>query len=293
MSRRGLFCCGSRLVKGRLEDEEEPSCENAPQIFLAEVLGTGALVLLGDAVVAGVLLSRSKAQNSGWIVITLAWGLAVFTGVLIAGPFSGAHLNPAVTLAFALSGSIGWDLAVVYWAAELLGAFIGAVLVFLHYFPHWAETEDADLKLAVYSTGPAIRNTRGTSWSEFLGTFVLVFVIFIIVGPPATTRPRRARPTAGGAPGRGHRPVAWRHHRLRDQPRPRPRPAHRALPAPDPRQARLRLGVLVDPGRRAAARRRRRLARLQLRCRQLPDGEDQLVPTVRLGAPQPPNGEQR
>ena len=134
--------------------------DNAPQIFLAEVLGTAALVLLGDAVVAGVLLARSKAQNSGWIVITSAWALAVFVGVLIAGPFSGAHLNPAVTLGIALSGAIGWDLAVVYWAAEFLGAFIGAVLVYLHYFPHWAETEDADLKLAVYSTGPAIRNTR-------------------------------------------------------------------------------------------------------------------------------------
>ena len=110
----------------------------------------------------------------------------MFTGVLIAAPFSGAHLNPAVTLAFALSGSIGWDLAVVYWAAEMLGAFIGAVLVFLHYFPHWTETEDADLKLAVFSTGPAIRNTAWNLWSEFLGTFVLVFVIFIIVGPMAT-----------------------------------------------------------------------------------------------------------
>ena len=159
--------------------------ENAPQIFLAELLGTGALVLLGDGVVAGVLLNRSKAQNSGWIVITTAWAFAVFTGVLIAGPFSGAHLNPAVTLAIALSGTIGWDLAVVYWAAEMLGAFLGAVLVFLHYYPHWAETEDADLKLAVYSTGPAIRNTPWNLWSEFLGTFVLVFVIFMISGPQA------------------------------------------------------------------------------------------------------------
>ena len=132
--------------------------DNAPQIFLAEVFGTGALVLLGDAVVAGVLLNRSKAQNSGWIVITTAWAFAVFMGVLIAGPFSGAHLNPAVTLVCAQRHD-RLDLAVVYWAAELLGAFIGAVLVFLHYFPHWSETEDADLKLAVYSTGPAIRNT--------------------------------------------------------------------------------------------------------------------------------------
>ena len=139
--------------------------ENAPQIFLAEVFGTGALVLLGDAVVAGVLLNRSKAQNSGWIVITTAWAFAVFVGVVIAGPFSGAHLNPAVTLGLALNGAIGWDLAVVYWAAEMLGAFLGAVLVFLHYYPHWAETEDADLKLAVFSTGPAIRDTPWNFWS--------------------------------------------------------------------------------------------------------------------------------
>jgi glycerol uptake facilitator protein len=159
--------------------------ENAPQIFLAEVLGTGALILLGDGVVAGVLLARSKAQNSGWIVITTAWAFAVFVGVLIAGPFSGAHLNPAVTLGVALNGGITWDLAVVYWIAEMVGAFLGAVLVFLHYYPHWAETEDADLKLAVYSTGPAIRNTVWNFWSELLGTFVLMFVIFIIGGPQA------------------------------------------------------------------------------------------------------------
>jgi glycerol uptake facilitator protein len=152
--------------------------ENAPQIFLAELLGTGALILLGDGVVAGVLLSKSKAQNSGWIVITFAWAFAVFVGVLIAGPISGAHINPAVTLAIALDGGIGWDLAVVYWAGEMVGAFLGAVLVFSHYFPHWAETESGDLKLAVYSTGPAVRNAPWNLWSEILGTFVLVFVIF-------------------------------------------------------------------------------------------------------------------
>ena len=146
--------------------------------FLAEVFGTGALVLLGDGVVAGVLLARSKAQNSGWIVITLAWGLAVFVGVLIAGPISGAHLNPAVTLAVAMNGGIPWSEVPVYWAGEMLGAFLGAVIVFLHYYPHWAETENADLKLAVFSTGPAIRSTLWNFVSEVIGTFVLVFVIF-------------------------------------------------------------------------------------------------------------------
>ena len=146
--------------------------------FLAEVLGTGALVLLGDGVVAGVLLARSKAQNSGWIVITLAWGLAVFAGVVIAGPISGAHLNPAVTLAVAIKGGIPWSEVPVYWAGEMLGAFLGAVLVFLHYYPHWAETENADLKLAVFSTGPAIRSPLWNFVSEVIGTFVLIFVIF-------------------------------------------------------------------------------------------------------------------
>ena len=146
--------------------------------FLAEVFGTGVLVLLGDGVVAGVLLARSKAQNSGWIVISLAWGLAVFAGVVIAGPISGAHLNPAVTLAVAMNGGIPWSEVPVYWAGEMLGAFVGAVIVFLHYYPHWAETENADLKLAVFSTGPAIRSPLWNFVSEVIGTFVLIFVIF-------------------------------------------------------------------------------------------------------------------
>jgi glycerol uptake facilitator protein len=146
--------------------------------FLAEVLGTGTLILLGDGVVAGVLLAKSKAQNSGWIVITLAWGLGVFCGVVVAGPISGAHLNPAVTLAVAMNGGIPWSEVPVYWAGEMLGAFLGGVLVFLHYYPHWAETENADLKLAVFSTGPAIRSPLWNLVSEVIGTFVLVFVIF-------------------------------------------------------------------------------------------------------------------
>lgn len=146
--------------------------------FLAEVLGTGALILLGDGVVAGVLLAKSKAQNSGWIVITTAWAFAVFVGVIIAGPISGAHLNPAVTIGLAVNGSLPWEEVPVYFAGEMLGAFIGAILVFLHYYPHWAETEDANLKLAVFSTGPAIRSVTWNFVSEVIGTFVLVFTIF-------------------------------------------------------------------------------------------------------------------
>ena len=170
--------------------------ENAPEIFLAEVLGTGTLILLGDGVVAGVLLGRSKAQNSGWIVITTAWAFAVFCGVLVAGPISTAHLNPAVTFGVALNGGITWDLAVVYWAAEFLGAFIGAVIVFLHYYPHWAETEDADLKLAVFSTGPAIRSPLWNLVSEIIGTFVLMFVIFTFGIPGSGSAGLGALPVA-------------------------------------------------------------------------------------------------
>ena len=154
--------------------------------FLAEVLGTAVLILLGDGVVAGVLLAKSKAQNSGWIVITMGWGLAVFSGVIVAGAISGAHLNPAVTLAVALNGGLPWGEVPVYWAGQMLGAFIGAVLVFLHYYPHWVETESADLKLAVFSTGPAIRSTTWNFVSEVIGTFVLVFVIFAIGGHGAS-----------------------------------------------------------------------------------------------------------
>ncbi len=174
---------------------------NAAEIFLAEVLGTGILILLGDGVVAGVLLARSKAQNSGWIVITSAWAFAVFCGVVVAAPISGAHLNPAVTLAVAMNGGIGWDLALVYWAGEMVGAFIGAVLVFLHYYPHWGVTEDADLKLAVFSTGPAIRSTTWNFVSEAIGTFVLVFVIFAFAN--------NAGPTTGGLAALGALPVAF------------------------------------------------------------------------------------
>jgi glycerol uptake facilitator protein len=146
-------------------------------IFLAEVFGTGLLILLGDGVVAGVLLAKSKAQNAGWIVITAAWAFAVFVGVVVAGPISGAHLNPAVTVGLAVNGSLGWDMVPVYFAGEFVGAMIGAALVALHYWPHWAETEDQGLKLAVFSTGPGIRNIPLNVVSEVIGTFVLVFVI--------------------------------------------------------------------------------------------------------------------
>jgi glycerol uptake facilitator protein len=163
--------------------------------FLAEVFGTATLIVLGDGVVAAVLLAKSKAQNSGWIVITMGWGLAVFSGVVIAGPLSGAHLNPAVTLGLAVmeamkQGSTGitWATVPPYIAGEFIGAMIGATIVAIHYWDHFKATEDQGLKLAVFCTGPAIRNYPLNVISEAIGTFVLVFVIFAF-GQPHSLAP--------------------------------------------------------------------------------------------------------
>jgi glycerol uptake facilitator protein len=162
--------------------------------FVAEVFGTAILILLGDGVVAGVLLAKSKAQNAGWIVITLAWGLAVFCGVVVAGPLSGAHLNPAVTIGLATihmfnsNAGITWQAVPPYLAGEFLGAMIGASLVALHYWDHFKATEDQGLKLAVFCTGPNIRNLPLNLISEIIGTFVLVFVIFCF-GQPSSLAP--------------------------------------------------------------------------------------------------------
>ncbi|MFI5095441.1 MAG: MIP/aquaporin family protein [Candidatus Acidiferrales bacterium] len=146
--------------------------------FLGEFLGTMILVLLGDGVVAGVVLKRSKAQDSGWIVITAGWALAVMAGVFvaIACGSSDAHLNPAVTLGFAVRDTSFVKLA-PYMAAQLLGALAGATLVWLHYLPHWKETPDTAGKLACFCTAPAIRSLAANLLSEIVGTFVLVFVV--------------------------------------------------------------------------------------------------------------------
>jgi len=174
-------------------------------IFIAEVFGTGLLILLGDGVVAGVLLARSKAQNAGWIVITAAWAFAVFVGVVVAGPISGAHLNPAVTIGLAVRGTLGWDLVPVYLIGEFVGAFIGAILVTVHYWDHFKQTEDVGLKLAVFSTGPNIRNYGLNFVSEVIGTFVLVFVIFAF-GTNGTVD--GMQPGLGGFAALGALPVA-------------------------------------------------------------------------------------
>jgi len=155
-------------------------------IFGAEVIGTALLILLGDGVVAAVLLNHSKAQNSGWIVITFGWGLAVMTAAFAVGQFSGAHLNPAVTFGFALEGRTPWSDVPKYLAGEVVGAFIGAVLVYLSYLNHWRETEDPGLKLAVFCTAPALRNTVANIITEVVGTFVLVFGIMAFFANKAT-----------------------------------------------------------------------------------------------------------
>jgi glycerol uptake facilitator protein len=148
--------------------------------FTAEVVGTMLLVLFGDGVVAGVLLNKSKAQNSGWIVIATGWAMAVAVGVYAVGRISGGHLNPAVTLGLAIAGKFAWRQVPGYIAGQLLGAFLGAVLVWLAYQAHWRETEDTVAKLSVFSTVPAIRRLPANLVTEIIGTFALVLGVLAI-----------------------------------------------------------------------------------------------------------------
>lgn len=152
-------------------------------IIGAETIGTALLILLGDGVVAAVLLNKSKAQNSGWIVITFGWGMAVMVAVYAVGQFSGAHLNPAVTVGLWINGNITASMVPKYFVGEFAGAMIGATLVWASYYLHWSETEDPGLKLAVFSTGPAIRNYTANMITEIVGTFVLVFGVLAIIAP--------------------------------------------------------------------------------------------------------------
>jgi glycerol uptake facilitator protein len=147
------------------------------EAYIGEFIGTMILIILGDGVVAGVLLRNSKAENSGWIVITFGWGMAVAIAVYCVFQFSGAHINPAVTIALAVTQQFEWALVPGYIIAQFLGAFVGAVIVWLAYLPHWAETEDEGLKLGVFCTAPAIYNTPANVITEIIGTFVLVFGI--------------------------------------------------------------------------------------------------------------------
>lgn len=154
--------------------------------FIAEFLGTMLLILLGDGVVANVILKDTKGNNGGWIVITTGWALAVFVGVIVAGPYSGAHINPAVTIALAIAGKFAWANVALFITAQLLGAMTGAFLVWLVYKDHFNRTEDKGIVLAVFSTGPAVRRYSSNLISEIIGTFVLLFTIFYITGAEIT-----------------------------------------------------------------------------------------------------------
>lgn len=153
------------------------------QAYLAELIGTALLVLLGNGVVANVVLERTKGHGSGWIVIAFGWGMAVFVGVWCAGPISGAHLNPAVSVGLAAAGDFAWEQVAPYIAAQMVGAILGAVLVYLFYGPHYSATGDADAKLATFSTAPAIGSPRSNLFCEVVGTLVLVLAVLLAVDP--------------------------------------------------------------------------------------------------------------
>lgn len=151
--------------------------------FTGEIVGTAILIVLGDGVVANVLLNKTNGFNSGWIVITMGWAMAVFAGVFVSASASGAHLNPAVTLALAYSGKFSWSLVPMYIAAQMIGAMLGAFLVWLAYKQHFDATENASSKLAVFCTGPAIRNPAHNLLSEIIATFIFILSVLFIVPP--------------------------------------------------------------------------------------------------------------
>lgn len=150
--------------------------------FIGELLGTFVLVLLGNGVVAGGILRGTKSENTGWVMITLGWGFAVTIAVLVSGFYSPAHLNPAVTIAFAVLGQVTWGTAITYILAQMLGAMLAQVLVWLHYLPHWDMTDDPATKLGAFSTAPAVRDTPSNFLGEVVGTAILIIGVMAI-GP--------------------------------------------------------------------------------------------------------------
>jgi glycerol uptake facilitator protein len=155
--------------------------------FTAELIGTMLLILLGNSVVANSILEKTKGNGGGWIVITTGWALAVFVGVTVAAPHSGAHINPAVTLGLAMIGSFPWAEVPMFILAQMLGAALGSMLVWILYHQHFEATEDKDLKMAAFCTAPAIRNTVRNFISEIAGTFVLMYAILHVVDPEIST----------------------------------------------------------------------------------------------------------
>jgi glycerol uptake facilitator protein len=205
--------------------------------FLGEMIGTMLLILLGDGVVANVVLKRTKGNNAGWIVISFAWAMAVFVAVFISSTVSKGHLNPAVTISMALGKDFPWEQVPLYIAAQMLGAALGAFLVWIHYLPHFAATDDKDAKLGVFCTGPAIRHTPSNFMGEVIGTFVLVYAALHITGPQGGLGSLDALPIGfvvlviglalGGTTGYAINPA-------RDL---APRIMHAILPIPDKRDA--------------------------------------------------------
>ena len=164
--------------------------------FLGEFIGTAMLIILGNGVVANVLLNKSKGQNSGWIVIVFGWSMAVFVGVYMSAAASGAHINPAVTLAFASLGKITWDLVPAYIAAQVLGAMAGQLFVYIAYRPHYTATENTDLKMATFCTSPAIRSPFNNLFTEIIGTFILILGVLFIASPQSSLGALDALPVA-------------------------------------------------------------------------------------------------
>jgi len=169
--------------------------------FIAEFLGTMLLILMGAGVCANVLLSKTKGNGAGWMVITTAWALGVFIGVVVAGPYSGAHLNPAVSLGLAIGGTFPWASVAYYIIAQLLGAALGAFLVWLVYKDHFDATEDEDKKLGVFATNAEIKNPAINFITETVGTFVLMFVVFYITDGEVTYDTNSTLPVGLGSVG--------------------------------------------------------------------------------------------
>jgi glycerol uptake facilitator protein len=164
--------------------------------FIGEFIGTAILLILGDGVVANVVLTKTKGNNAGLIAITLGWAMAVFVGVYIVAPFSGAHLNPAVTIGLAVADKFPWENVPMYLLAQVAGAFTGAVIVWASYKKHFDETQEAATILAVFSTGPAIRHSGSNLITEIVGTFILVFGVLYIVSPQSSLGALDALPVA-------------------------------------------------------------------------------------------------
>jgi len=165
-------------------------------IFLSEFLGTAILIAFGNGVVANVVLNKTKGQNSGWIVIAFGWAIAVFAGVFVSAKYSGAHLNPAVTLALVYLKKINWNVVPQYLAGQLLGAMTGSVIVWLSYLQHYKATENAEGILATFATSPAVKSSGHNFLTEFLATFIFVLCILFIVSPSNSLGSLDALPVA-------------------------------------------------------------------------------------------------